>query len=72
MNAELYFKRPNGKEDQVAHYVSGSVLKNRMPGIVIESEWEHILDSIIISFIIIEKMKRDRRAGGIMAASASS
>jgi len=72
MNAELYFKRPNGKEDQVAHYVPGNVIKNRMPGLVIESEWEHILDSIIISFIIIEKMKRDRRVGVIVAAGASS
>lgn len=69
---QLFFKRPNGKEDRVAHYVSGSVHKNQMPSIVVESEWEHILDSIMISFIIIEKMKRDRRVGGILAVGSSS
>jgi len=70
MNAELFHKRPDGKEERVAYYVSGSIFKNRMPAIAVEPGWENILDSIMISFIIIEKMKRDRRAGGLMTTSA--
>jgi hypothetical protein len=55
----------------VAYYVPGSDFKNRVPSIVIEPEWENILNSIIISFVMIEKMKRDRQAGAVVDTIAT-
>jgi hypothetical protein len=59
----LLFLQLVSKEDEnvtLAHYVGRSVLGDKKAVLVVDDAGTHILEFIIVSFIFVEKIRRER------------